>query len=61
MDYIDRYKIGPDKLKQQYIDPDVASMTVANFSEWLAKRAQLLADASNEFLGALKARIDTED
>jgi hypothetical protein len=61
MDYIDRYGIGPDKLKRQYIDADVAAMTVSNFGEWLAKRAQLLADASNEFLGALKPGIDAAD
>jgi hypothetical protein len=37
MDYIERYRIGPDKLGQQFIDPDVGSMTTGNFNAWLAK------------------------
>jgi len=58
MDYVERYRIGPDKLGQQLIGPDVASMTTDNFKTWLANRAQLLSEASNQFLASLRPSID---
>jgi hypothetical protein len=58
MDYIERYRIGPDKLGQQLIDPDVGSMSTDNFNAWLANRARLLSEASNQFLASLKPTLD---
>jgi hypothetical protein len=54
MDYIDRYKISPSKLADQYVDQDVAAMTIAGFPTWLNNRAARLAAAGNEFLTALR-------
>jgi len=54
MDYIHEYEIGPDRLNQQYIDPDVDHMSVDNFPAWLQRRAERLADAANAYLENLK-------
>ena len=56
MDYIRRYEITPQKLKQQFIEEDVATMLVTKkeFEDWLDTRAQRLADAGNAFLDQLK-------
>jgi hypothetical protein len=61
MDYIDRYGISPEKLAQQYVDPDVGSMLVDNFEAWLAARANRLAEASNSFLAELRPHLSGED
>ena len=57
MDCIDRYLITATKLSKQYIEPDVASMTIVNYPEWLNGRAAGLAQAGNEFLESLGASL----
>jgi hypothetical protein len=58
MDYIERYAIGSEKLLQQFIEPDIPSMTVANFPTWLAARSGRLADAANAMLDTLRPDIE---
>ncbi len=57
MDYIRRYQITPDKLSQQFIEPNVATMAVGRYETWLADRAERLAGAGNEFLAELKGDL----
>lgn len=57
MDYIDRYGITATKLGQQYIEPDIASMTVSNYPTWLQTRATSLARVGNDLLGSLGATL----
>lgn len=55
LDYIDRYAITSEKLRQQYIEDDLKAMTVRGYRDWLLARAQRLADAGNAYLAALRA------
>ena len=57
MKYLDKYKIGTDKLGQQFIDWDRASFTIANYPAFLEKRAAALAKEANEFLLSLSPRL----
>ncbi len=57
MRYIEKYKITPSKLKQQYIEDDIKSVTQGDFPRWLTSRAERLATAGNAFLDALKDGI----
>jgi len=54
MDYIDRYKISPSKLADQFVEQGVAAMTIDGFPTWLNNRAARLAAAGNEFLASLR-------
>jgi hypothetical protein len=54
MDYIDRYKISPSKLADQFVEQGVAAMTIDGFPMWLNNRAARLAAAGNEFLASLR-------
>jgi hypothetical protein len=55
LDYIARYSIDRSKLAQQYIDGEVAGMTIANYEAWLDNRAANLAEQGNRFLDQLGA------
>ncbi len=50
MDYVKRYKIGQDKLTQQFIGEDITQVSVEYYEKWLNNRAKTLADAGNAFL-----------
>jgi hypothetical protein len=54
MDYIDRYKITAEKLRQQFIDEDLRTIEVDKYGEWLNHRASVLAKAGNEFIESLR-------
>jgi hypothetical protein len=54
MDYVAKYKISENKLKQQCIS-DLGATTVEDFPNWLLRRAEGLAAASNQFLEDLRA------
>ena len=41
--YVSKYKIGPEKLQQQMIDPDFIEVEPSNFPTWLQQRASSLA------------------
>jgi hypothetical protein len=61
MDYIDRYKISASKLTDQFIESDVAAMTIARYPTWLNLRAARLAAAGNAFLRSLRLRARATD
>lgn len=54
MEYIAKYDITPEKLKAQFISDDVTTISLSQYEAWLQKRAQLLADAANVYLDALR-------
>jgi hypothetical protein len=54
MSYIEKYRITPEKLQQQYISPDIVAVPPEGFPEWLDARAGRLAAAANELLGSLR-------
>ena len=53
MNYIATYKITDRKLSQQFIDPAIVSVSREGYESWLRKRAERLAEVSNEFLAEL--------
>lgn len=55
LSYIQKYKISRDKLKQQFIDEEISEVSITNYENWLTKRSERLAAASNEFLDQLKS------
>ena len=57
LNYIERYKISEDKLKQQYISNDVTTTSTDQYETWLIKRANSLAKAGNDFLESLKVSL----
>lgn len=54
MDYVTRYKITSDKLKQQYIDPEFTKIPIAEYESWVRSRAERLAKEANTFLAELR-------
>lgn len=56
MSYIQKYKITPEKLTQQFIDEEITKVTIAidDYESWVTKRSERLARAGNEFLNRLK-------
>lgn len=50
MKYLDKYKIGDDKLKEQYVEWDRGSFTIPKYSEFLESRAMRIAKVANDFL-----------
>ncbi|MGD1020360.1 MAG: DUF262 domain-containing protein [Verrucomicrobiia bacterium] len=57
MDYIKRYKIGQEKLVQQFIGEDITQVSIDNYEKWLNDRAKVLADAANIFLSSLGKEV----
>jgi hypothetical protein len=57
MAYIQKYEITPEKLKQQYITPDIQSTPISNYEAWLENRAAKLAEVGNDFLAELRQGI----
>jgi hypothetical protein len=55
MRYIAKYSISDDKLRQQFVDPGITSLTHEQYESWLRARASTLADVGNTFLSALAA------
>ncbi|HVA16700.1 MAG TPA: DUF262 domain-containing protein [Candidatus Dormibacteraeota bacterium] len=57
MDYVTRYKIGPQKLEQQFIDASFTSVSFSGFEGWLRSRAERLAKEANGFLTELRSGL----
>ena len=55
MDYIDRYKITREKLRQQLIEDDLKTIEVERYPDWLQHRAASLAQTGNEFIASLRS------
>lgn len=53
MSYIAKYKITPEKLAQQFIEPASVSVSHEGYESWLRGRAKRLAEVGNEFLAEL--------
>lgn len=54
LDYVARYKITPEKLQQQLIDPSFTAIPISGFEEWLSARAARLAESGNALLATLR-------
>jgi hypothetical protein len=57
MDYVTRYKIAPEKLEQQLIDPDFTGLAFSQYGDWTRRRAERLAQEANAFLAELRNGI----
>ena len=57
MDYVNRYKIPPQKLDQQFVDPAFTSVSFSGFEKWLRGRAERLAKEANAFLAELRSGL----
>jgi hypothetical protein len=58
LDYIPRYEIGAEKLRQQLIEPAILSVTLDGYPEWLRTRAEALAAAANRYLEELRSGVN---
>jgi hypothetical protein len=58
MDYIPKYKITAEKLRQQFISGQISSTTVEHYPIWVRKRAEELAAAGNDYLEALRGDLE---
>jgi hypothetical protein len=56
MSYITKYRITENKLNQQFIALDSASLSPERYEDWLRERAARLAEAGNAFLAELTPR-----
>lgn len=54
MDYVARYNITPEKLRQQFINSEFTTLPIADYDKWVRKRAERLAMEANRFLAELK-------
>jgi len=54
MNYIQRYAITPDKLRQQFIDPEFANTDSHHYKAWIESRAEVLTRETNAFLRVLR-------
>ncbi|MGH2499243.1 MAG: GmrSD restriction endonuclease domain-containing protein [Candidatus Limnocylindria bacterium] len=54
MKYFDKYQILDEKLRQQFIDPDIRSARPEDFGKFATERAEGLAAAANSYLAALR-------
>jgi len=59
MSYVTKYGISQEKLSQQFIDPDFTMIPMAEFPEWLERRADRLAEVGNAFLTDLRSPLGT--
>jgi len=53
MDYIEKYRITEDKLRQQLISTSIIDTKDSGYESWLNERANKLAQAGNAFLKEL--------
>jgi hypothetical protein len=57
MDYIPKYNVTSVKLRQQFISGQITNTTVAQYPDWVRKRADDLAAAGNAFLEELRGDL----
>jgi len=57
LDYVKRYRITPQKLEQQFIDPSFTGLPISGFEVWARQRAERLASEANAFLSELRDGI----
>jgi hypothetical protein len=57
MDYIPKYKITAEKLRQQFISGQITNTAVKQYPDWLKTRATDLAGVGNAFLEELRGDL----
>jgi len=57
MDYIPKYKITAEKLRQQFISGQITGTTVDQYPNWVCRRAEDLAAAGNDFLESMRGDL----
>lgn len=57
LDYVARYGISEQKLRQQFIDPTFTALGISDYSTWVRSRAEGLADAANNFMAELRRAL----
>lgn len=57
MDYVSRYGITPEKLRQQYVQDDFVSIAPDKFDAWSKGRAKVLATEANKLLSELRVGL----
>ena len=60
MEYLHKYKITADKLAQQFITKDLATISVDKYPDFLKTRAQVLAAEANKYLARLRDGIEAK-
>lgn len=55
LDYVKRYKITPEKLTQQFIEPQFMDTPISGHENWARSRAERLALEANKFLVELRS------
>lgn len=58
MEYLEKYKITDDKLKQQFIANDLNHTPIEKYLNFLKQRSQVLAEKSNFYLQKLRDGIE---
>ena len=53
LDYVSKYGISDEKLRQQFIDPGFTKISINEYDEWVCLRAERLAKEANAFLNNL--------
>jgi hypothetical protein len=61
MDYIPKYKITAEKLRQQFISGQIMNTAVKQYPEWVRGRAVELASEGNAFLEELRGDLKLPD
>jgi hypothetical protein len=57
LDYVKRYKITPQKLEQQFIEPSFTDLQISEYETWTRQRAERLALEASAFLAELRNGI----
>ena len=57
MDYIPKYKITAEKLRQQFISGQITNTNVKQYPDWLRTRASELASEGNRFLEEFRGNL----
>ncbi len=57
MNYIPKYKISAEKLRQQFISGQITNTVVKQFPDWVRARADELASVGNAFLEELRGDL----
>ena len=60
MDYLERYKISDDRLREQFIPTDRQELRVEQFPGFLTNRAAGLAGQASAYLKALGREIEAD-
>lgn len=57
LEYIAKYNITPDKLQAQFVTDDITKVEISDYEQWLNRRAEALASATNTYLNELRKSL----